>query len=294
MKPSRSRFLPVRGLRYHLREWGEPSAPKLFLLHGWMDVSASFQFVVDALERRWHVIAPDWRGYGRTGRGPGDCYWFPDYLADLDAIVTALSPAAPVTLVGHSMGGNIALLYAGVRPARLHAVVNLEGFGLKDNPPEMAPARFARWLDELKSPPQARRYASLDDVAMRLRKNNPRLSVEQAAFLAGHWSVPTAAGDFEIAGDPAHKIVNPVLYRWAEIAACWAQIVCPVLWVEAADTDAHRWAGDAAEIARRIAELRSVEVARIDDAGHMLHHDQPGVVAHLIERFVERAAHAAT
>jgi len=292
MKNSRSRFINVRGLRYHLREWGAPDAPPLVLLHGWMDVSASFQFVVDAFERDRHVIAPDWRGYGLTDRGPGDCYWFPDYLADLDAIGDAVCPD-PLTVVGHSMGGNVALLYAGVRPARVRGVVNLEGFGLKDNAPAMAPARYARWLDELKTPPHARRYASLQEVAARLSKNNPRLSGERAAFLAAHWAQPTGAGDFEIAGDPAHKIVNPVLYRWAEVAACWQSIDCPVLWVEAADTDAHRWAGDPDEIARRIAALRAVEVVRIAEAGHMLHHDQPAIVAALIESFAEKVLQAA-
>ena len=289
MKPSRSRFLPVRGLRYHLREWGEPGAPLLVMLHGWMDVSASFQFVVDAFESEWHVIAPDWRGYGLTDRGSGDCYWFPDYLGDLDAILDAVSPDAPVPVVGHSMGGNVALLYAGVRKARVRAVVNLEGFGLKDSPPELASGRYARWLDELKAPPKSRRYAAVADVADRLRQNNPRLDAERAAFLAGHWSRRNAQGEYEIAGDPAHKIVNPVLYRWAEVAACWAAIACPVLWVEATDTDAHRWAGDAAEIARRVAALKTVEVARVADAGHMLHHDQPQAVARLIEGFLARA-----
>jgi pimeloyl-ACP methyl ester carboxylesterase len=283
MKPSRSRFIAVRGLRYHLREWGEAGAPQLVLLHGWMDVSASFQFVVDAFGRDWHVVAPDWRGFGLSEKGPADCYWFPDYLGDLDAILDVVSPDAPATLVGHSMGGNVALLYAGVRPARVRAVVNLEGFGLKDCAPAQAPVRYARWLDELKSPPSARRYRSVADVAERLRRNNPRLDGQRAAFLAGHWSRRTAAGEYEIAGDPAHRIVNPVLYRWPEVAACWAAIACPVLWVEAPDTDAHRWAGDAGEIARRVAALKAVQVARIDDAGHMLHHDQPRQVAGLIE-----------
>jgi pimeloyl-ACP methyl ester carboxylesterase len=293
MKRSRSRFLPVRGLRYHVREWGEPGAPRLVLLHGWMDVSASFQFVVDALRGDWHVLAPDFRGFGLSDNGPGDCYWFPDYLADLDAIVDAVSPDSPATLVGHSMGGNVAMLFAGIRPQRVRALVNLEGFGLKDGAPAQAPARYARWLDELKSPPASRRYASLAEVAGRLRRNNPRLSDERAAFLAEHWSRPRPDGGFEIAGDPAHKLVNPVLYRWAEVAACWAAIECPVLWVEASDTDAHRWAGDSIEIARRIAVLKSVEVARVDEAGHMLHHDQPEAVAALIERFVDRAPGAA-
>jgi pimeloyl-ACP methyl ester carboxylesterase len=187
------------------------------------------------------------------------------------------------------MGGNVALLYAGARPSRVRTLVNLEGFGLKDSAAELAPGRYARWLDELKSPPGARSYASTEEVAGRLRQNNPRLDAARAAFLAAHWSRRTEEGDYEIAGDPAHKIVNPVLYRWAEVAAFWAAIACPVLWVEATDTDAHRWAGDAQAIAQRVAVLKSVEVARIADAGHMLHHDQPQAVARLIEDFVARA-----
>ena len=288
VKPSRSRFVPVRGLRYHLREWGAPGAPLLVLLHGWMDVSASFQFVVDAFDRDWHVLAPDWRGFGPSDRGRGDCYWFADYLGDLDAILDSVSADAPALIVGHSMGGNVALLYAGARPARVRAVVNLEGFGLKDCAPAMAPDRYARWLDELKSPPRTRRYASRAEIAARLQRNNPRLDAGRAAFLAEHWGQPCDDGGYEIAGDPAHKIVNPVLYRWAEVAACWQAIECPVLWVEATQTDAYRWAGDSDEVARRVAALRRVEVARVAEAGHMLHHDQPQEVARLIEDFAGR------
>ena len=110
MKASRSEFISIRGLRYHVRHWGDAHAPKLFALHGWMDVSASFQFMVDCLQRDWHVIAPDWRGFGLTDRSGADSYWFPDYLGDLDALLQHFSPAAPVDLLGHSMGGNVACI----------------------------------------------------------------------------------------------------------------------------------------------------------------------------------------
>ena len=123
-RPSRSSFATIRGLRHHLREWGPADAGPartLFMLHGWMDVSASFQFVVDALDPDWRVVAPDWRGFGLTERTHGDCYWFPDYAADLEFIVEAVQGDAPAHLVGHSMGGNVALMYAGARPdARAH------------------------------------------------------------------------------------------------------------------------------------------------------------------------------
>ncbi len=292
MKASRSRFLDIRGLRYHLRTWGDEDAPLLVMLHGWMDVSASFQFVVDALAGDWHVAAPDWRGFGRSERTRSDSYWFPDYLADLDRLLDALSPEAPVRLLGHSMGGNVAMLYAGVRPTRVRALLNLEGFGLREGAPTEAPARYARWLDELRAGASLRDYASLDEVAARLMKNNPRLTPQRAQFLAPHWSEPDGAGRLRIAGDPAHRIVNPVLYRWTEAAACWRQIAAPVLWVEGAATDALRWAGARAEVDARRALLRDCTAASIADAGHMLHHDQPHAVAATIEAFLQARGHA--
>ena len=293
IKPSTSRALRLRGLSYHLREWGDPKAPLLLMLHGWMDVSASFQFLVDALESDWHAIAPDWRGFGQTAAtAAADCYWFPDYLADLERILDALAEhrvdGAPIALLGHSMGGNVAMLYAGIRPQRIRALINLEGFGLRDAAPDEAPARYARWLDELRSPPPLRDYASLHDVASRLIRNNPRLTTERAAFLAPHWSRPTANGRFELAADPAHRIVNPIGYRAMEAAACWDRIACPVLWIEGAHSDAVRYAGGAEEVAARRGRLRTVQALRIDDAGHMLHHDQPERVAAAVEAFLNR------
>jgi pimeloyl-ACP methyl ester carboxylesterase len=290
MKPPRSTYHDIRGLRYHVREWGAADAPLLVMLHGWMDVSASFQFVVDALARDWHVVAPDWRGFGRSARSGADSYWFPDYLADLDALLELLSPQEPVRLLGHSMGGNVALLYGGVRPTRVSVLLNLEGFGLRDAVPTEAPARYAQWLDELRQGASLRDYASLDDVAARLMRNNARLPQERARFLAEHWSEPDGAGRWRIAGDPAHRIVNPVLYRWSENAACWARITAPVLWMEGAQTGAGRWAGARAEIDARRALLRDCTTVVIAAAGHMLHHDQPEAVAAAIEDFLAARA----
>ena len=86
MRPSESLFYEIRGLRYHVRRWpgtGSPDASRrMVLLHGWMDVSASFQFLVDALDEKWEVYAPDWRGYGLTDWVKADSYWFHDYVAE--------------------------------------------------------------------------------------------------------------------------------------------------------------------------------------------------------------------
>ncbi|MDL2357599.1 MAG: alpha/beta hydrolase [Pseudomonadota bacterium] len=290
MKPSRSEFITVRGLRTHVRHWGREGAPIIFMVHGWMDVGASFQFVADNLAGDWHVIAPDWRGFGFTERSGADTYWFPDYLADLDAMLDHYTPDAPVNLLGHSMGGNVVGIYAGVRPERVRRLINLEGFGMPAASADKAPRHYAKWLAALREPAQLRSYPSVAAVAARLQKTNPRLSDARAAFLAPHWSAPNDAGEWEILGDPAHKQPGATLYRVEEVMACWSAITAPVLWVEADDTNMWLWMGPKPEarieIDRRLAHLKNVQMAMIADAGHMLHHDQPEQLARLIESFL--------
>ena len=285
MRASESLYFDIRGLRYHVRHWAAAHAPKIVLLHGWMDVSASFQFLVDALRGSWDVSAPDWRGYGLTGWGKSDCYWFPDYLADLDFLLDGIG--APVHLVGHSLGGNVACMYAGVRPERVTKLVNLEGFGLVATKPGDAPRRYARWLAELHDRPGLRPYAGFGELAKRLRENNPRLSAERADFLARHWGRETEAGQVVLRGDPAHKIVNPVLYRYEEARACWQQVRSPVLWVDGAETTVTKRLGlDEAQRRERRDAFQNLRYTTVSGAGHMLHHDEPEAVAALIEAFL--------
>jgi pimeloyl-ACP methyl ester carboxylesterase len=277
-------------LRYHVRRWPPPSrragAPKMFLLHGWMDVSASFQFMVDALSPDWDVYAPDWRGYGLTEWGKSDSYWFPDYVADLDRLLESFESEKAVNLVGHSLGGNVACLYAGIRPQRAAKLVNLEGFGLGETRPEQAPRRYARWLDELHERPTLRPYKDFDALAERLRTGNPRLTREKAEFLARHWGKESGEG-VVLRSDPGHKIVNPLLYRYEEVRACWAQVAAPVLWVDAAESDTLKRLGlTEAQHAERRSSFSNLTHVTVKDAGHMLHHDQPGEVARLVEAFL--------
>jgi pimeloyl-ACP methyl ester carboxylesterase len=288
MKSSESLFVPVRGLRYHCRIWGDQDAPMLFMLHGWMDVSASFQFLVDAMRGRCRVIAPDWRGFGLTEWTQGGTYWYPDYFADLDALLEHFTPGEPATLIGHSMGGNVAGMYAGVRPERVAKLVSLEGFGLAGAGAEKAPERYARWLEELSGePPAFRDYDSFEQLAERLRGNNPRLSRERSLFLARHWGVAKPDGRVALASDPAHKLVNPVLYRIEEAEACWEKVTAPVLWVVGAETEIpKRLKLTDADLASRKGRFRRLTERVIPDAGHMLHHDQPERLAELIEEFL--------
>jgi len=300
--PSRSRYITVRGLRHHVLEWGDaslatPSRPPLLMLHGWMDVAASFQFVVDQLPSERYVLAFDWRGFGLTDTPSGDTYWLPDYTADLDAMLDALFFAAnptapPIDLLGHSMGGNVVMVYAGLRPERIRRLVNLEGFGMPATQPTQAPKRYLQWLDELKRPVELRTYDSLAGVAARLRKTNPLLPPDRADWLAQHWSrkVTDAAGTrFEILGDPAHKRSTPSLYQRDEVLEIWKKISSPLLWVEGDQTSLEGWWGTRytkAEFHERLNVVRNVERHVLAPAGHMLHHDQPQALAQRLESFL--------
>jgi len=290
-----SRQVPVRGLSYHLTEWGrpQPGRPLLVMVHGFMDVGDSFQFVVDAMaaagDGERAIAAPDWRGFGRTEAPPTDSYWFTDYVGDLDALLDTLSPDAPVDLLGHSMGGNVVMTYAAARPQRIRRLVNLEGFGLPDCPPEQATDRLVTWLDELKTPQRLKPYPSREAVAARLRQNNPRLAADKAQWLAGHWAEPGPDGQWHLHADPAHKRINPVPYKAADVVAAWQRITAPTLWVQgkASRTDAH-WQGrySFAEFQQRLAHVRDVRQVHLDDAGHMLHHDQPEALARALIDFL--------
>lgn len=303
-RTSRSVFVPIRGLQYHVRCWGEPTpgVPPLILVHGWMDVAASFQFMVDAFSDAFMqgrlIVAPDWRGYGDTDGGGVDNYWFADYIADLDFLVDHFSPEAPIDLVGHSLGGNVAMFYAGIRPQRVRRLVNLEGFGGPATEPAQAPGRYAKWLDQLKGHQRGelalRAYETIDGVARRLAKTNPRLAGDQAGrdkadWLAPHWSRQNAQGLWEILGDPAHKIINAQLLRVDEMLEVYKQITMPLLAVEAADDDLWRlWKGNytRAMYHERLALVPDCRIAEVQDAGHMLHHDQPAQLATLLEPFL--------
>ena len=288
MKPSQSHIHTIRNLRYQVRTWGDSAAPKMFLLHGWMDVSASFQFLVDCFQREWYVVAPDWRGFGLTEWAAGG-YWFPDYYADLDALLEIYQPDMPVNLVAHSMGGNVACTYAGIRPQRVARLVSLEGFGMGRTAPDQAAGRYQQWLDELRAPPRFNSYTSFDAVAARLKKNNRRLTDEQAHFLAQHWAKQTGPAEVTLRSDPKHKFVNPVLTRLEELLACWRQVTAPVLWVTGDETNGRGWRTDSVQqLAERKAAFRDFREIKLQDCGHMMHHDQPVKLAAIIEAFLAR------
>jgi pimeloyl-ACP methyl ester carboxylesterase len=283
VKTRRSSKLSIRGIDYTVHEWGQADAPLIVFLHGFLDCGPTFQFVVDRLERDWHIVAPDLRGFGDS-HGDVHAYWFPDYLADLDTLLTDLSPDLPARLVGHSMGANIAGLYAGAFPERVRAFVNLEGFGLPDSNPADAPARYRQWISGGRAEPRFQHYPNFAALADRVAERNPLMGRPEAEYVARCWARENGNA-VELRADPLHRLKNPVLYRRAEAEACWHLVTADVLLVAGG---ASEFAGGAnvisgAESLGLTFEGASLEV--IDGAGHMLHFEAPATVAKSIEAF---------
>jgi pimeloyl-ACP methyl ester carboxylesterase len=287
LRAARHETLSLRGLPIHVRRWGpETAGPLVALLHGFQDTGDTFQFMVDALEREWPLIALDWRGFGRSGWSQNG-YWFADYLADLDALLDRVHPHGPVHLVGHSMGGNVASLYSGARPERVRSLVNLEGFGLPRTSPEQAPGKFAKWLDQIKTVPPLKDYDSFEQLAMIIRHRYPRFGEERADFVARAWGRLDADGRVHLLGDSRHRWITPTLYKREDAEACWRAIEAPVMLMLGELSDHAARLGEEGTEHAFSAIVRQVEIARVADAGHMMHIERPELIAPLIERFLQ-------
>jgi pimeloyl-ACP methyl ester carboxylesterase len=303
--PVRSGHAQVRGLRHRILRWGPESAQPIVLLHGFQDCAETWQFLVDALPRDWSFAAPDWRGFGDS-EGTGASYWFPDYFADLDQLLDLLCPDAPARVLGHSMGGNVGALYAGIRPARLRWLVSLEGFGLPRTTAAQAPLRYAQWLDELREGVRPSRYDSVQQLAHVLLRRNARLPEAHAQFMARAWSRPVvadarvdaqgdvpaaphahAAGAVELRHDPWHRRVNPMLYRRDEAEACWMRSDVPTLMLlgELSEYRARLLADGVDDYFRQV--IRQLTLATLQGVGHMMYHEDPHAVAQAITAWHE-------
>jgi pimeloyl-ACP methyl ester carboxylesterase len=273
----------ARGLTHQLRYWGDPSAPLLVCLHGHRDGSATFQFMIDALKKDWRIVAPDWRGHGGT-QWCASGYSFQDYLADIDLILEHVSPEAPVCLIGHSLGGNVANVYAGIRPQRVKRVASIDGFGLRPRDIRDTAEILDAWLESWRSEPRMRVYPDIASMASRLIASNKRLTRDKALFLARHTS-RAVDGGFAWSFDPSHQRPFATTYRVDEWASCWERIEAPALWIAAGDRFERMDREGEGGFEWRFAHLRHGEWTLVKDTGHNVHHDRPAELARIVEDF---------
>lgn len=282
----REHVIEANGLAQHVLEWDRrESDATVVLLHGFLDLAWSFERVAARLAAHYHVIAPDFRGHGDSGRvGAGGYYYFPDYTADLARLLPRFTRARTL-LVGHSMGGTVATHYTGAFPERVHKLALLEGIGPPGGKPEDAPARLlehVRSVDELRAK-QLRPLPSLAAAAERLRRAYPGLDAAWAERLAEKATRPAPGappGSRFWKHDPLHRTRSPLLFSEAQFAAFARRIACPVLIVDAADSGI-RFAHDP----ERKSLYPNARQRRIEGAGHMIQLDRPEALAAVLLEF---------
>lgn len=261
-----------------VREWGSPLAdrPPVVILHGFLEQSAAWDEVAEQLSGR--VLAPDQRGHGLSGHAPpGASYWFWDYVADLDALVDHLG--GPVDLVGHSMGGSVAVLFAGARPERVRRLVLVEGLGPPESGHEALP-RGRKFLEARRVVPEHRVMRDVHEAVERIRRANPNIPAPVAQRLASR-TVKPVPGGVVWTWDPRHRARSPYPFRADTFGTFLAAVTAPTLVI---DGGASPFAlPDAAE---RLANLRACTRATIEGAGHLVHHDRPAALASAIEVFL--------
>ncbi|MCC6202256.1 MAG: alpha/beta hydrolase [Gammaproteobacteria bacterium] len=287
-RPSASHDLTIGRIRYRCYSWGPVQGRPVWLLHGWADCALSFQPLIDQLNAGFRAFAADWRGFGETGRA-AEHYWFPDYLADLETLLEVFSPGRTVALIGHSMGANVAALYAGIRPSRVDALVCLDAAGLPASPAALAPSRYAQWLDEIRVPALPRDFATLSDLVRQVRKLAPRADAAIATFVAQQWATRLPDGRYRLKMDPKHRRVNAILYRREEAMACWRNVTAPALFLIGGESSLGR-AETRPELERELRQcFHDGRIELIGACGHMLHIEAPRSVAAALNGFLGSA-----
>jgi len=277
----------VRGLDYLIRIWGPDSGPTVVLLHGILDTSSTFQFLVDSLNGEWRVLAPDWRGHGQTER-PANNGWFHDYLADLDVLLDTYLPNQTVNLVGHSLGGNLASVYAGVRPSRVRRMISVDAFAMIESPAENFPNRLYGWLESGRSARRIKVYPSIETMAERLCGANHRLAWSKALYLANVSSQRLPDGNYTWLFDLARQRSVQTIRHLEEWFACWRCITAPSLWIGASEPLPRTARTDPQTIARVLQQIGPDRVVYVANTGHHIQHDAPRELAGIIEDFLNR------
>ncbi|MPZ23485.1 MAG: alpha/beta fold hydrolase [Dehalococcoidia bacterium] len=274
MEP-RSYFYESQRLRLHYVLWGDESKPPLVLVHGMRDHARNWDQVAERLLDHFSIYAVDLRGHGDSQWAFGSLYSVVDFTADLAALANHIN-RYPITLIGHSLGGSVALQYAGVFPETVHRIVSVEGLGPPLVPPTPASRRMRVWIDHVRDLERRRpRRYDLDHAVRRMEEENPHLSHEMAAHLTVHGSRPNDDGTLSWKFDNFTRMHSPYEFNIDDAREIWNQIRCPVLLIRGGES----WARDPEEDGRASA-FHNYDSVCIDDAGHWVHHDQ-------IERFME-------
>jgi pimeloyl-ACP methyl ester carboxylesterase len=270
-----SRIFFSQRLRLHYVDWGNPAAPPLLLVHGGRDHCRNWDWLAEELRSDWHIIAPDLRGHGDSEWSKDGSYTMAGYIYDLAQLIHQLK-VAPVTIIAHSLGGNIALRYAGLYPENVARLIAIEGLGpsprmLRERMAKSFPERMRGWIAEQRglAGRMARRYASIEDACRRMQEENKHLSPEQARHLTLHGVNQNEDGTYTWKFDNYVRSWPPYDMRSKDIELLWSSITCPTLLVYGKES----WASNPAEDGRAQA-FKNARIVTVEKAGHWVHHDR--------------------
>lgn len=274
-------------LRLHYVDWGNPGGRPLLLVHGGRDHCRNWDWTAAAFRDDWHVIAPDLRGHGDSQWSPDGSYTMAGYVYDLAQLIHQ-QRLAPVTIVAHSLGGAIALRYAGIYPETVARLVAIEGLGpppgtiaaLRDVPIE---TRMDTWIQEQRglAGRLPRRYPSIEDAFRRMQEENPHLTAAQARHLTEHGVNQNEDGTYSWKFDNYVRAWFPYDMRGHDIQRLWSRITCPTLLLYGKESRSGDPGADG-----RARHFPYARVAGIDGAGHWLHHDRLTVFLDTVRDFL--------
>ncbi|MEE2778498.1 MAG: alpha/beta hydrolase [Acidobacteriota bacterium] len=269
-----SQFYVSQRLRLHYLDWGNPDKPLLLLIHGGRDHAHNWDWVARRLRDDYHVVAPDLRGHGDSGWASGGMYTQSDFVLDVAQLLDALDQY-PALLLGHSLGGAIALHYTGTYPEKIAKVIAIEGMG---PPPEMldrragseAWTRMSEWIGKMQNLAGRvpHRYPSVEDAMHRMQEANAHLSDDQARHLTVHGVARNENGTYSWKFDNYVRALGPYQFSQADLSSIWRRIACPTLLVRGTES----WASDP-ETDGRIGDFQDARLVNFEGAGHWVHHD---------------------
>jgi pimeloyl-ACP methyl ester carboxylesterase len=270
-----SRVYFSQRLRLHYVDWGNPGAPPLLLVHGGQDHCRNWDWLAERMREDWHIIAPDLRGHGDSQWSTDGNYGMAAYVYDLAQLIHQ-QKLAPVTIIAHSLGGNIALRYAGIYPENVARLVAIEGLG--PSPKRAAEhaalpiaQRMQKWVELRRglAGRMPRRYASIEDAFRRMQEANKHLYPAQARHLTQHGVNQNEDGTYSWKFDNYVRVWPPYDIPTADIEELWSRIACPTLLVYGKES----WASNPLEDGRA-RHFRNAQIVSFEKAGHWVHHDQ--------------------
>jgi pimeloyl-ACP methyl ester carboxylesterase len=293
--PNRQYSVDSDGVRIAVHEWGAQTDPVLVVAHGGFDFARTYDvFAPKLAERGWRVVGWDQRGHGDSEHAA--LYSWDADLRDATAVFDRISPGRPVPVIGHSKGGALMIQLADAQPFRIAALMNLDGIPSHRPIPDVAEhertkmlaSEVAGWLDHRRTTATAQRKpGTIDELAARRGRMNPRLSVEWLRYLVTVGAFESPDG-WRWKIDPTIRFggFGPWRPEWA--LARLPGLAMPFLGVLVSEVEEMGWGTFPHHVEPYLPVDGRVEF--VQGVGHFLHIEDPDMVVSMAMSLFERVA----